>query len=87
MSEAVYDPDVMTAAAPPPGYEVNLINPEYIGYQLVAVSVVFASMSTVVVALRLYTRKFLVKSLGWDDLWISLAWVSFSKTHFLIVAS
>lgn len=64
-----------TAATPPPGWEVNLVNPPYVGYQLVTVACVFASLSTLVITLRLFTRKFLVKTMGWDDAWVTISWV------------
>ena len=70
----------VTAAVPPPGYEINLVNPPYVGYQLVAVACVFAALSTLVVGLRLFTRKFLVKTMGWDDTWVTIAWVSSLET-------
>jgi hypothetical protein len=65
----------ITVRPPPPGYTIDLVHPEYIGYQLVIVAIVSASLSTFFLLLRLYTRKLIVKSLGWDDFWIVLAWV------------
>jgi len=41
------------------------------------VAIVSAALSTFVLLLRLYTRKLIVKSLGWDDFWIVLAWVGY----------
>ena len=67
----------ITVSPPPPGYTIDLVNPEYIGYQLVIVAIVSAALSTFVLLLRLYTRKLIVKSLGWDDFWIVLAWVGY----------
>ncbi len=66
----------VTAAVPPPGFEINLVNPPYVGYQLVAVACAFAALSTLVVGLRLFTRNFLVKTMGWDDMWVTIAWAS-----------
>jgi hypothetical protein len=68
---------LITVRPPPPGYTINLVNPEYIGYQLVIVAIVSASLSTFFLLLRLYTRKLIVKSLGWDDFWIVFAWVCY----------
>jgi len=67
----------ITARPPPPGYTIDLVHPEYIGYQLVIVAIVSASSSTFFLLLRLYTRKLILKSLGWDDFWIVLAWVCY----------
>jgi hypothetical protein len=67
----------ITARPPPPGYTIDLVHPEYIGYQLVIVAIVSASSSTFFLLLRLYTRKLIVKSLGWDDFWIVSAWVCY----------
>ena len=66
---------VATMGTPPPGFEINLINPPWIGYQLVTTAGVCMAMSTVLLALRLITRKMLLRSLGWDDLLITLSWV------------
>jgi hypothetical protein len=59
----------------PAGYTINLINPEYIGYQLVVTSIVSAGLPGLFLGLRLYTRKFIGSNLGWDDWWIVCAWV------------
>jgi hypothetical protein len=67
--------DVPIPARPaPPGY-VSFVNPEYVGYKLVIVSTVCAGLSTIFVLLRLWARRMLVWSIGWDDFWIVLAWV------------
>jgi hypothetical protein len=67
----------VTVRPPPPGYTIDLVNPEYIGYQLVIAAIVSAGLSTLFLLLRLYTRKLIVKSLGWDDFWIVSAWVCY----------
>jgi hypothetical protein len=67
----------ITVRPPPPGYIIDLVHPEYIGYQLVIVAIISASLSTFFLLLRLYTRKLILKSLGWDDFWIVLAWVCY----------
>lgn len=55
----------------PPGYlEEDRSRPAYIG-------IIFAtSLSFVVVLVRLYSRKFLVRDVGWDDYFIVMAQVS-----------
>ena len=45
------------------------------GLTLVAFDITFISVTTLVVALRLFTRKFISKCLGWDDWTIVMAWV------------
>jgi hypothetical protein len=64
-----------TVAQAPPGYTINLVNPEYIGYHLVVSAVITTGLSSFFLGLRLYTRKFLARGLGWDDWWIFCAWV------------
>ena len=66
----------LTVAPAPPGY-TSLVNPEYIGHQLVVVSVVCTALSTIFVLLRLYTRQVIVRNMGWDEFWIICAWVCF----------
>lgn len=44
--------------------------------RLLAVQVSLISLATLVVALRLFTRFFVLKSPGWDDLAISVGLVS-----------
>jgi hypothetical protein len=63
-------------ATAPPGFEINLINPPSIGYQLVTTAAVCMVLSTLLLGLRLVTRKLILRSLGNDDLLIFLAWVS-----------
>lgn len=67
-----------TVSTAPLGYTINLVDPEYIGYRLVISSTVCTGLSGVFLCLRLYTRKLLVRSLGWDDGWMILAWVRIS---------
>lgn len=64
-----------TVAQAPPGYTINLVNPEYIGHQLIVCAVITAGLSGIFLVLRLYTRKFLAQGLGWDDFCIVCAWV------------
>jgi hypothetical protein len=64
----------------PPGY-TSFVNPESDGSKLVIVSIVCASLSTICVLLRLYTRQMMVWSVGWDDFWIVCAWVCSSEAQ------
>lgn len=65
-----------TMAVPLEGSEVNLINPPWIGYQLVSTAGVCVVLSSTLLGLRLFTREIILRSLGWDDLLITLAWAS-----------
>ncbi|CZT02149.1 uncharacterized protein RCO7_11087 [Rhynchosporium graminicola] len=52
---------------PPQDITANFINPDTIACSLLEVSLPLSFISTVLVALRIYTRLKLVKSPGWDD--------------------
>ncbi|CAF9907976.1 MAG: hypothetical protein HETSPECPRED_007954 [Heterodermia speciosa] len=55
------------AGRPPAGTLPNFIDPVTLKAPVVALNVVFLALATVFVGLRLYTRKFLSRMLGWDD--------------------
>lgn len=55
------------AATAPNGTTSNLINPPSIGYRQTATNIVVLVIMIVIVMLRLYTRAFIVKSIGYDD--------------------
>ncbi|CZT53084.1 uncharacterized protein RSE6_14524 [Rhynchosporium secalis] len=57
---------------PPQDITANFINPDTIACSLLEVSLPLSFISTALVALRIYTRLKLVKSPGWDDLFIGL---------------
>ena len=40
-----------------------------------AIIIVFPVLSTIILALRLYTRKLLTRNIGWDDWLVVVAWV------------
>ncbi|KAL2062773.1 hypothetical protein VTL71DRAFT_5845 [Oculimacula yallundae] len=52
----------------PPGITANFINPPSIASSVLEVSLPLSIISTAFVALRIYTRWKIVRSLGWDDL-------------------
>ncbi|KAH9211061.1 hypothetical protein DL95DRAFT_274009, partial [Leptodontidium sp. 2 PMI_412] len=52
---------------PPPGVRPNFKHPESIGYLLVIVTAVFLPFASVVVILRLYTKRVIVRAIGYDD--------------------
>lgn len=57
----------MGAAPPPPGVTPNFEEPEWIGYRLIIVSVVFLVMSVVFLVPRLYSAAFIIKKWHPDD--------------------
>lgn len=64
------------AALPPLGETVILVNPPSVAYQVRDGSITLIILPTFFILARIYTRKWIVKSLGWDDFWIVLAWVN-----------
>ena len=58
------------------GYDDNLQSPVDRRSQLLVVQTSLISLATFIVALRLFTRFFVLKSPGWDDLAISIGLVS-----------
>ena len=55
------------ALKPPPGIKPNFVNPPSYANALVTVNAVFLTLMLITLALRLYTKGVLLKSLGWDD--------------------
>jgi len=49
----------LPAGRPPPGTSPNFVNPVTLKGLVVVINVIFLTLSTVFVSLRLYTRKFL----------------------------
>lgn len=67
--------DSQLAAPPPPGVTVHMNNPQTNNMELgIAIGIAAISLSTLFLLLRLVTRIVYVKSLGLDDLFISLSW-------------
>jgi len=54
----------------------NYVNPVTRGKSLLVVNTLLLSVTTVVLLMRLWARWKLVHSLGFDDLLITVAWVS-----------
>ncbi len=52
---------------PPPGVAPNFNNPESRMQGLVVTAVCFTVIAGICVCLRMYTRIFLTRSVGWDD--------------------
>ena len=57
----------LPAGRPPQGTSSNFINPVTLKTPVVAINVVFLSLATLFVILRLYTRRFLNRALGPED--------------------
>jgi hypothetical protein len=67
--------DMQLAAPAPPGYVVHMKNPETNDLELgVGIGTAGITISTIFLLLRLYTRVAFTKSLGLDDLFITLSW-------------
>ncbi|KAG4432496.1 hypothetical protein IFR05_012036, partial [Cadophora sp. M221] len=60
---------------PPQGITANFINPPTIECSVLEVSLPLSVISTTFVAVRIYTRLKIVKSLGWDDLLLGIGLV------------
>ncbi|KAF2837271.1 hypothetical protein M501DRAFT_978337 [Patellaria atrata CBS 101060] len=62
-----FDPAKTPALPAPPGYSSNLVHPECIGHQVIEISLPCTILATFFVLLRLYTRGYIVRSIGSDD--------------------
>lgn len=60
---------------PPPGVKANFINPEQNTAGLVPLIGVFVPMSTIFLCLRLYTKARIIRTFGWEDVFITFAWM------------
>jgi hypothetical protein len=49
------------------------------GYITKDLNICLITFSTIFVALRCYVRRFMLNSVGWDDVFAVIAWVSSSK--------
>ncbi|KAJ5980639.1 hypothetical protein N7481_007937 [Penicillium waksmanii] len=60
--------ETITPAMPPPaGQTSNFINPDYTGTKFIAVNSVFLPLAVIALAVRTWTRLFVVRSFRWDD--------------------
>jgi hypothetical protein len=56
---------------------VNYVNPEIRSHgALLAITVVFTTVMVLIISMRLYVRLFVLRTPGWDDLFILIAAVS-----------
>lgn len=58
---------IMPASPPPPGVTPNFDHPDSIVDSFMATNAACLAIAVLFLALRLYTRIFIVNSLGWDD--------------------
>lgn len=54
-------PTIVPAGRPPSGLTSNFTNPQYDGEIFVAVTVVFLSLTIIIISLRVYTQFILLK--------------------------
>lgn len=60
---------------PPPGVETNFVNPEQNLAGLVPLICVFVPLSTIFLALRVYTKARIIRVFGWEDVAIIFGWL------------
>lgn len=67
------------AMAPPPGVLPNLKDPESRAYESIVTTAVCVSLMMPFFMLRLYSRIFVTRSLGWDDCKIKSKKITFGR--------
>ncbi|KAG4427639.1 hypothetical protein IFR05_016879 [Cadophora sp. M221] len=65
---------------PPPGVTPNFVDPEYIGHQVVVINGIFMFLATTVIALRMYSRLYIISSPGIEDYSVLLGWLNLAAT-------
>ena len=61
------DSQITPAMPPPPGKTSNFVNPEYQGTKFIVVNCIFLPMAVVALAVRTWTRVFIVRNFRSDD--------------------
>ena len=61
------DATVKAAGKPPPGVYSNFVNPESLRNPEIAVNVVFVTLATFAVVVRVYAKAVVTRATGWDD--------------------
>lgn len=78
--------DTRPAAPPPLGYVVHLNDPQTNDLELgVAVGIACIAVSTIFLLLRIYTRLAFTKSVGLDDVFITLSWAMATAFQGLVI--
>lgn len=67
MSSPPKDPNITPALKAPPGLTSNLINPPNKGYITIIVVVAYLGVTTPLLCLRMYVRRFINRKVWWDD--------------------
>ncbi|MCJ1263282.1 hypothetical protein MMC22_003152 [Lobaria immixta] len=75
MSATASDPNLKPALKAPPGLISNLIDPPSSAYITITCLVIFLSLTTPIVFIRIYTRRFINQRLWWDDYTSVIAWI------------
>ncbi|KAF1977070.1 hypothetical protein BU23DRAFT_527374 [Bimuria novae-zelandiae CBS 107.79] len=60
---------------PPPGVTPNFINPPSIHHIILITNIILLLISSLFMTLRLYTTRFIIRSVGVDDYMVVLAWL------------
>lgn len=71
---AVVNPSNQGISPPPPGVTPNFVDPPDHQLGVVPILIVFNSLATIALALRLYTKIHILKLVGWEDAAITVAW-------------
>jgi hypothetical protein len=58
---------ISPAMPPPPGQTSNFVNPPYTGTKFVVVNSIFLPLAIIGLAVRTWTRVFIVRSFRYDD--------------------
>ena len=61
------DPSQQGVAPPPPGVTPNFAHPEYHSCGVVPITIVFLTLATIFLLLRLYTKARILKLVGAED--------------------
>ncbi|KAL7755558.1 hypothetical protein ACKLNR_014656 [Fusarium oxysporum f. sp. zingiberi] len=70
------------AAPPPPGITSDFLNPPSTAHKIIVVSVAFSVLSSLFIALRLYTILSITHQRGTDDYLLVISWVPSSRPAF-----
>ncbi|KAH6718755.1 hypothetical protein BKA61DRAFT_596203 [Leptodontidium sp. MPI-SDFR-AT-0119] len=71
--------EIVGVLPPPAGVRPNFEHPEFIGHHLIIVIAIFLPLASLVIALRIYTRRVIVNAIGYDD---SLSITSIVHLHY-----
>lgn len=62
-----FNASITPLVAPPPGIESNFVNPATRGDGFRAVVIGFTLLGGICTIIRLYTRVWIIRKVGWDD--------------------